>query len=331
MGAIGGLIGGLTTGQRTDPAYLMQQAQQAEEVAYNYARSQGLGQPEALALAKNPAAMKQLFGQQLQSSELQMAQRKLNRPIQVPFGTEFVNPDTAQPINTEGGGGIKPIVDSIVSGRQPPTLTGLYRQGPAVRAGLEKEGFDLGSAQLEWERAKKAVSTLNGPQMTRFVGLAKSVDSTINEALSLADEMKLSGIPLLNAAELKAYTQTQGNSPNGQLATRYITVINTLKEEFANLANGGYAPTEPAWKLANDQINANYGDRQLSASLKEIQRLINYRLKGIPNIETLGPGAGNRYTGQPAPTPDIVSPPATVPPPAIAPPASGGWSAIRRR
>ena len=83
---------------------------------------------------------------------------------------------------------------------------------------------------------------MNGPQMTRFVGLAKSVDSTINEALSLADEMKLSGIPLLNTAELKAYTQTQGNSPNGQLATRYITVINTLKEEFANLANGGYQP-----------------------------------------------------------------------------------------
>jgi hypothetical protein len=67
--------------------------------------------------------------------------------------------------------------------------------------------------------------------------------------------MQNSGIPLLNKAKLTAYIQTEGHSENGQLATRYINAVNTLKEEFANLANGGYAPTEPAWKLADEQIN----------------------------------------------------------------------------
>jgi len=54
-----------------------------------------------------------------------------------------------------------------------------------------------------------------------------------------------------------------------------------LKEEFANLANGGYAPTEAAWSLANSQINANYGVDQLKASLTEVRRLIGYRVNSI--------------------------------------------------
>jgi hypothetical protein len=55
----------------------------------------------------------------------------------------------------------------------------------------------------------------------------------------LAQQMQQGGIPLLNRVKLEAYIQTQGNSEQGQLATRYLTAVNTLKEEFANLANGG--------------------------------------------------------------------------------------------
>ena len=72
-------------------------------------------------------------------------------------------------------------------------------------------------------------------------------------------------------AKIAYIMQTEGNSPRGQLAARYIGTINTLKEEFANLANGGYAPTEPAWKLANEQINGNYGVQQLHASLDQVR------------------------------------------------------------
>ena len=62
-----------------------------------------------------------------------------------------------------------------------------------------------------------------------------------------------------------------------------MTAVNTLKEEFAQLAAGGYAPTEDAWKLANSQINGNYGVKDLRASLTEVQRLINYRLGAFAN------------------------------------------------
>jgi hypothetical protein len=207
-------------------------------------------------------------------------------------GNEYVPPGGTG----EGGKtAAQEIADAIAEGKQPPTTTGLYKQGAAVKAQLARKGFDLTNANLEWQAAQKQVQSLNGPQMTRYAGLAKSVVNTIDEVKGLSEKMQNSGIPMLNAAKIQEYIQLQGNSEKGQLAAKYLAGVNTLKEEFANLAQGGYAPTEAAWKLAEQQINGNYGVQQLSASLTEVQRLIRYRLQGIPNFQTLGPDAPNRY------------------------------------
>lgn len=193
---------------------------------------------------------------------------------------------------------ISHVVDGIIDGSQPPVLTGLYGDSVHVRSGLHAKGFNLAQAQVDWDRAKKATAAVNSSRMTQYVALNQSVDRTIDEVKDLSKQMELGGIPFLNKLELGKYIQTQGNTEKGQLATRYMTAVNTLKEEFANLANGGYAPTEAAWKLANDQVNGNYGVKQLGASVNEIQRLIRYRLQAVPNLQTLGPGGANRYTGQ---------------------------------
>ena len=230
---------------------------------------------------------------------------------------------------------IKNIAQAIENGHRPPNLTNLGRIAPMVAAQLEKDGFNQTQALLEYDAAHKQILSLNGPQMVRFVGLARSVDNTIDEANELAAQMKNSGIPMLNSLKLQAYINAEGNSANGKLAARYVGAVNTLKEEFANLANGGYAPTEPAWKLANEQINGNYGVDELGASLGEVQRLIRYRLQGIPNIQTLGPGAPNRFvpginggpgaggTAPPAAAPGSATPAAAP----AAPPATGAPSA----
>lgn len=189
------------------------------------------------------------------------------------------------------------IAQGIKDGTQPPVTTGLYRQGPAVRGILAKDKFDLAKAQLEWDRAHRQIASLNGPQMIKYQGLAESVVATIDEVRELAHQMGNSGVPLANRAKIQAYIQAEGNSEKGQLATRYLTAVNTLKEEFTNLAQGGYAPTESAWALANSQINADYGYKQMEASLTEVRRLIQYRLQAIPNMQTLGPGGANRYGG----------------------------------
>jgi hypothetical protein len=220
------------------------------------------------------------------------------------------------------------IVDAMKRGDQPPTMTGLYRLAPEVRALAAKQGVDLAKMQQEWSRAQKQILSLNGPQMIRYQGLAHSVVNTIDEVKRLSQEMENSGIPLLNHAKMVAYAQTQGNSPNGQLVAKYMAGINTLKEEFANLAQGGYAPTESAWGLANQQINGDYGVKQLDASLGEVQRLIRYRLEGIPGISTLGTDAPNRYVpgGTGSGGGSQQQPAAGADAPAV---KSGGWSIQR--
>jgi len=202
-------------------------------------------------------------------------------------------------VYSQMAGAADDIAGAIEKGEQPPFLTGLSRNiAPQVRQIMAKDGFNLAKAQQEWSGAQKQIQSLNGPQMTRYAGLAKSVVNTIDEVKSLAEEMGNIGIPLVNKAKLIAYTQAEGNSEKGQLAARYMAGINTLKEEFANLAQGGYAPTEAAWSLADQQINGNFGVKQLNASLDEVQRLINYRIRGIPNFSTLGPPSANRYFGK---------------------------------
>jgi hypothetical protein len=193
---------------------------------------------------------------------------------------------------------VKSIADAIVSGDQPPSTSQLYGKAAAVKAELAKRHFNLEQAQLQDLGARRQVATLNSPQITKLIGLSQSVDNTAGRVRELAQQMHNSGIPIINRAKLAALMQTEGNSPRGQLATQYLTAVNTLKEEFANAATGGYAPTDAAWHLANQQISGDYGEQQLDASLSEIQRLIRYRVNAIPNINTLGPGAANRYTGQ---------------------------------
>ena len=208
------------------------------------------------------------------------------------------NPFVPQASEDGGNTNANVIAEAIETGKQPPVFTGLYRQGKAVRAALARKDVDVTSLQMQYQAAQAQIRALNSPQMTRFVGLGNSVVNTIDEVKNLSEELQNSGVPLLNAAKLQAYIQTQGNTPNGQLASKYVAAVGTLKEEFANLANGGYAPTDAAWTLANQQINGNYGVKQLSAALTEVQRLIRYRLQAVPNMSRFGPGSTNTYTGQ---------------------------------
>jgi GH24 family phage-related lysozyme (muramidase) len=219
-------------------------------------------------------------------------------------------------------GSVDAIAKGIMDGDRPPELSRLYGLSAPVSQKLEENGFNMSKAELEWKRAQKMVQSLNGPQTVRFVGLANSVTNTIDNVRDLAKKMDLSGIPALNQAQIATYIQAQGNTPNGQLAAQYLAGVNTLKEEFANLATGGYAPTEATWKLANTQINSNYGVKELGASLDEIQRLIKYRLNAMPGLAEYGPGVGNQYLPGGGAQPGA---PASAAPPASAPIADG-WS-----
>jgi hypothetical protein len=279
-----------------------------------------------LTLSRSPPA--QRMGQQLLHEADNI--EKTHAPQEVMPGRPIYDPETrtwSQTPVAPGGRGstvqlyqqqAPAIVGGIEDGTMPPDLKGLFGARPFVEAEAARRGVNLTQRMLEWQRAQKMVASLNGPQSIRFVGLANSVQNVIGRVEELSDQLKLSGITPLNRGRLEWYRDFRGNTPEGQMATAYLTQVGVLKEEFANLANGGYAPTEPAWRLANQQVNENYGVEQLHTSLGEIKRAINYRLQAMPGMGEYGPGAANPYM------PGATQPQAPVSGASAAPSAPGG-------
>jgi hypothetical protein len=169
----------------------------------------------------------------------------------------------------------------------------------ANRKSIEQTGhpLNLNKLTLDYESARRFVGTMDGAQMVRFNGLADSVVNTIDEVKSLANELKQGDVQKWNQAKRSTILQVYGNTPQSDLAARYIAAVGTLQEEFANLANGGFAPTESAWRLSNNQIKSDYGFKDMTASLSEVQRLINYRVKAIADRKPVSvQGPGGNYT-----------------------------------
>jgi hypothetical protein len=155
------------------------------------------------------------------------------------------------------------------------------------------KSIDVTKQKLDYQAAKRFVSTMNGSQMVRYRGLSEAVVNTINEVNRLGDELQQGGVQKWNEVKRSTIRQVYGNTPESELANQYLGAVNTLKEEFANLANGGFAPTEAAWALANDQIKADYGFKDLRASLSEVQRLINFRSRAFADQTPFKIGGGN--------------------------------------
>jgi hypothetical protein len=161
--------------------------------------------------------------------------------------------------------------------------------------------INITKLQLDYEGAKRFITTMNGPQMLRFRGLAASVVNTIDEVRRLGGELQQGGVQFWNKARRDTALQLFGQSGMSETAAQYVGAVNTLKEEFAGLVQGGYAPTESAFALANQQINGNYSLKDLNASLTEVQRLVNYRIGAFDELKPLAPGdvpSGNQSIGQ---------------------------------
>ena len=246
----------------------------------------------------NPSQLAGLTNQQFQSLRI-AGERfpdipKLNNPAE---GISLTATGGARGMGTPDD--IKEKVEGIKSGNQPPTTTGLYGNNKLrVEAELQRQGVNLAQSQLQWLQAQQEVRSLNSQRMIQYVGLAHGLTGTIDRAEQTAKQMNLSGLTGYNYVQLQELIKAEGNSERGQLAVRYLNDVNAVKGELANLENGGYAPTDPAWKIANEQVNSNYGVKELSAALDEVKKIVNYRVNNIPGIKELGAGAANRYTGQ---------------------------------
>lgn len=234
----------------------------------------------------------------MQSDRIGMEQERINTQRQAlglpPLGPGGISQTQAG--SPENKSGPQAIGQAIVDYKQPPTMTGLYRQGPAVRGYLAEKGFNLAKAQQDWQAQTKLTATMNGPQQVRFRQLEKSVEPFLDELKDLSEKMDQSGMNLWNEAKLKAESELRGNTPQGQLATQYLTAFAGIRGELAQLENGGYAPTDASWKTAFEQINAARGVKAQLAAIEEIKKIIGYRIQGMDSVGGNIPGQDNPYS-----------------------------------
>jgi hypothetical protein len=211
------------------------------------------------------------------------------------------------------------IVPSMLS-KRGADYNALLAEANKISIAETGKPINLVKLETEYRAAQRWATTQNSAQAQRFYGLAESVVSTIDEVKTLAEELKQGGLQLWNKAKRNTIQQIYGNTPQSELAARYIGAVNTLKEEFANLANGGYAPTESAWALANSQIQTDFGFKDMLASLTEVQRLINFRVNAFQTVAIRSPFGGNVGVDQSTP-----QRPPGVPANAVYDPATKEW------
>lgn len=192
---------------------------------------------------------------------------------------------------------------ALIEGRLVPSqLKGRETFGDVVRIADEEsmartgKPYDFRKAELDYFGTRRFVSGQNSERRQVYRTLATTVVNTIDEMKALAEELKQGGVQKFNQARRNTILQVYGNTPLSDIAARYLAAANTLKEEYANLAMGGYAPTESAWALSHQVVNTDYGVADLTAGLDEVQKLINYRVAAYDELEPYTLGSSNGFT-----------------------------------
>lgn len=181
------------------------------------------------------------------------------------------------------------IAQAISDGKQSPMLTGMYGAGPYVREALAKKGVNLYALQNDFVANQAYFKNINSTQQIRLKQALTSVKDSIPELRRLNQEFQRSGWTPLNAAELKL-AMTGTDPKKRDLATKFVTQINLMRDELAQGFMAGGQPTDKALDMSNEVIDKFYGAKQLSAGLDQLEINLAIREKAISEVSPMGYG-----------------------------------------
>ena len=193
----------------------------------------------------------------------------------------------------------KQIGDSIINGQQQPDMKGLFRFGGPVRAYLASQGYDLATATNEWGAMQKYLAAANGPSQVRMAQAVSMIPQQVAKIRYLYDQWKqmapVSGIKQFNRGAIFAAKQTGGDL--GALANALDAQIADLTSELGFVYTGGNAPTDHSFKLAGQNLSANWDEASFDMALKNIEDAARYRKNAMGSTGPMGV-QGNRYGQQ---------------------------------
>lgn len=160
----------------------------------------------------------------------------------------------------------------------------------------DKYGVNVQEKERQWMVTKKKIQTLNGAQMQRLMQLEGSFKPEFQQLIDLNKQLKgMSNVPVIAHAQLLAWVNESG--PKGDLTRAYLAKAKQMEDLVAQIAQGGYAPTESAFGLAHDMFKSEWNTSTLEKVLGVMDQAIDIRIQAIPDVRTLGPLAPNVYTG----------------------------------
>jgi hypothetical protein len=206
-----------------------------------------------------------------------------------------------------GEGGVRDIVEGIKHGDLPPTTTGLYKAGAAVRAELARQHVPLARMETDWKATQKYMSTLNGPQQTRLRQDITTVSDSLDKVEGLYDEWeklaKTSGYKVLNKASLSAMKQLPGRA--GAVAQALEAQIADTTACLGTIYMGGNSPTDHSLELAGHSLSADWNDETFKEALKQARENVKIRQNSIIQSQPAGVSTDSTYM------PKTATPPAT--------------------
>lgn len=198
------------------------------------------------------------------------------------------------------------IAAAIRSGIQPPDLKGLYRQGAPVRAQLARDGYDLMTAQRDWQSINRHLATLNGQQQERLRQAITFTHDSIGQIEQLYDEWQKTGLPGgfkdFNKAALAAAAHLPGKQ--GAVAQNLMTQLNDLTSELGTVYKGGTASTDESLRLAGENLKADWNRETFQRAVKQLKTNLEIRKNSILTSQPAGVSPNSPYLPQgEAPTP----------------------------
>jgi hypothetical protein len=191
----------------------------------------------------------------------------------------------------------KDIAEGIISGDQPPTLTGLRENTAQVRAELQRRGFNLARAESDWHAVQKHLASLNGSQQLRLRQAVSFTDDSLGTIETLYDRWKQvgpnSGWKVFNKAGLEAAKQLPGEA--GEIANRLEARVADLTSELGTVYKGGNSSTDESLKLADKNLQTDWNERTFAGAIKDIRQSLEIRKSSIRHSEPAGVSDNSPY------------------------------------
>ena len=195
------------------------------------------------------------------------------------------------------------IADMIERGERSPVLSRMYGATPAITAELGRRGFDAATAENEWQAMQKHLSSTNSTQQLR---MRQSIDFAYHSLDNIESIYKkweklggAHGLKLFNKADLEISKNLPGEA--GATAQALQASINDMIEALGNVYMGGNTPTDQAFKLATENLKADWNPETFNAGLKLARQNLTYRANAMKTAAPVGMGGENRYAAPAAP------------------------------